>query len=72
MKVLENTKSKINKDKNGENVRHLKITEIILAYCNIVTDNYQHDSKVLNKFNPNKTFGLVLFLKTFNTEFFIY
>ena len=72
MKVLENTKSKINKDKNGENVCHLKITEIILAYCNIVTDNYQHDSKVLNKFNPNKTFGLVLFLKTFNTEFFIY
>ena len=72
MKVLENTKSKINKDKNGENIHHLKITEIILAHCNIVTDNYQHDSKVLNTFNPNKTFGLVLLLKTFNSEFFIY
>ena len=72
MKVLENTKSKINKDKNGENVHHLKITEIILAHCNIVTDNYQHDSKVLNTFNPNKTFDLVLVLKTFNSEFFIY
>ena len=72
MKVLENTKSKINKDKNGEKVRHLKITEIILAHCNIVTDDYQHDSKVLYTFNPNKTFGLVLFLKTFNSEFFIY
>ena len=72
MKVLENTKSKINKDKNGEYVRHLKITEIILAHCNIVTDDYQHDSKVLYTFNPNKTFGLVLFLKTFNSEFFIY
>ena len=69
MKLLESTKSKTNKDKNGENVRHLKITEVILAHCNIVNDDYQQDSRVMYTFNPKKTFGLVLFLKTFNSEF---
>ena len=29
MKLLESTKSKINKDKNGENVPHLEITKIV-------------------------------------------
>ena len=29
MKLLGSTKSKINKDKNGENVPHLEITEVI-------------------------------------------
>ena len=31
MKLLENTKSKITKDKNGENVPHLEITEVICS-----------------------------------------
>ena len=30
MKLLGSTKSKINKDKNGENVPHLEITEVVL------------------------------------------
>ena len=30
MKLLGNTKSKITKDKNGENVPHLEITEVAL------------------------------------------
>ena len=29
MKLLESTKSKINEDKNGENVPHLEITEVV-------------------------------------------
>ena len=35
-KLLGSTKSKITKDKNGGNVPHLEITEIVLAHCNIV------------------------------------
>ena len=34
MKLLGSTKSKINKDKNSENVAHLEITEVVLTHCN--------------------------------------
>ena len=57
MKLLGSTKSKTNKDKNGENVPHLKITEVVLIHCNIVNNNYNHDSRVLYAFVPNKSFG---------------
>ena len=39
IKLLESTKNKITKDKNGENVPHLQITEVVSVYCNIV-NNY--------------------------------
>ena len=76
MKLLESTKNKITKDKNGENVPHLEITEVILVHCNIVKDDYQQDSRVFYTFVPNKPFGSLLeisptnhiFLKTFNSE----
>ena len=41
MKLLGSTKSKIIKDKNGENVPHLEITELAAAHCNIVNNDYQ-------------------------------
>ena len=77
MKLLESTENKITKDKNGENVPHLEITELILVYCNIVNNEYQQDSIVLNMFVPDKPFGSLLvisltnhiFLNTFNSEF---
>ena len=77
MKLLGSTEKKINKDKNGENVPHLEITEIVLVYCNIVNNDYQQDSRVLYTFVPNKPFGSLLeisptnhiFLKTFNSEY---
>ena len=50
------TKSKITKDKNGENVLHLEITEIVLIHCNVATNDYQQDSRVLYTFVPNKLF----------------
>ena len=76
MKLLGSTKNKITKDKNGENVPHLEITEVILVHCNIVND-YQQDSAVLYTFLPNKLFGSLLeisptnhiFSKTFNSEY---
>ena len=54
-KLLGSTKSKITKD--GKNVSHLEITEVILVHCNIVNNNYQEDSRALYTFVPNKLFG---------------
>ena len=54
MKLFGSTKSKINKNKNGENMRHLEITEVILGHCNIVNDDYKKDSRILFTFVPNK------------------
>ena len=48
MKLLGSTKNKINKDKNGENVPDLEITEVILVHCNNVNNDYQQDSKTSN------------------------
>ena len=77
MKLLGGTKSKITKDKNGENVPPLEITELALLHCNLVNNDYQQDSRILYTFVPNKPFGILLeisptnhvFLKTFNSEF---
>ena len=44
MKLLESTKAKINKNKNGENVSHLEITEVLLVYCNIMNTDCQEES----------------------------
>ena len=46
--------------KNGKNVLQLEITEIVLVHCNIVSNDYQHDSKVLYPFVPNKSIGQFL------------
>ena len=40
MKLLGSTKNKITKDKNGENVPHLEITEVVLVHHNIVSNDY--------------------------------
>ena len=77
MKLLGTTENKITKNKNGENVPHLEITEVALVHCSIVNNDYQQDSRVLSSFVPNKLFGSLLevslanniFLKTFNTEY---
>ena len=77
MKLLESTENKIPKDKNGENVPHLEITEVVLVQCNIVNDDYHQDSSVLYTFVPSKPFCSLLeisptnhiFLKIFNSEY---
>ena len=40
MKLLGSSENKITKDKNGENVSHLEITEVVLVHCDIVNNNY--------------------------------
>ena len=60
MKLLGITEEKINKNKNGDNTLHLQVTEVVLVHCNIVDSDYQHDSRVLYTFVPNKSFGQLL------------
>ena len=76
MKLLGSTKNKMTKDKNGSNVPHLEITEVVLVCCNVVNNDYQRYSRVLYTFVPNKPFGGLLEtsptnfipLKAFNSE----
>ena len=49
-KLLGRTKSKITKDENDENSAHLEITDVVLVHCNIVNNDYQHDSRFLYTF----------------------
>ena len=60
MKLLESTKSKITKDKNGENMPQFEITEVVLIHCNIVNNNYHQHARVSYKFVPNNSFGKLL------------
>ena len=60
MKLLGSIESKRTKNKNGENVPHLEITEVVLVQCNIVNKDYQQDSRILYTFVPNKPFGSLL------------
>ena len=57
MKLLGGTKNKIAKVKNDENVLLSEINEVVLVPCNIVNNDYQHDSKALYRFVSNKSFG---------------
>ena len=57
MKLLGSTETKITKNKNGKNVPHLEITEVVLIHCNIVNNDYQQDSRILYTFVSNKPFG---------------
>ena len=50
---LKALKSKITDNENGENVPHLEVTEVDLVQYNVDSD-YQHESKVLFTFVPNK------------------
>ena len=76
MKLLGRSENKITKDKNGENIPHLEITEVVLIHCNMADNDYKQDSRVLYTFVPNKPLGSLLeisptnhiFLKTFNSR----
>ena len=78
MKLLGSTEKKTTKDKNGKNMPHLEVFELVLAHYNLVNNDYQQDSRILYTFVPNKTFCSFLeisltnhnFLKTFNSEFY--
>ena len=76
MKLLGSTKKVVDRDKNGGNVPKLESTEVVLVHCNLVKNDYQHTSKVLFTFVPNKKFGQLInislhafaMMNTVNTE----
>ena len=77
MKLLGRTKKVVDKDKNEENVPKLEVVEVVLVHCNLLKNHYQHPSKVLFSFVPNKKFGqlqniyphVFTMMNTINTEF---
>ena len=69
MKSLGSTENKIAEDKNGKNVPHFEITEVVLVQCNIINNDYQQDSRVLYTFVPNKPFGSLLEISPTNHNF---
>ena len=77
MKLLGSTKKVVDKDKKGENVPKRESVEVVLVHCNLVKNDYQHSSKVLFSFVPNKRFGQLInispntltLMNTVNTEF---
>ena len=77
MKLPGSTKKDVDKDRAGENVPKLESVEVILVDCNLVKNDYQHTSKVLFTFVPNKKFGKLInisphaftMMNTVNTEF---
>ena len=77
MKLPGSTESKITKNKNGENVPHLEVVELVLVHFNLINNYYQQDSRIFFIFVLNKSFRSLLeisptnhvFLKAFNSEF---
>ena len=77
MRLQGSTKKDVDADKNSEIVPKLKSVEVALVHCNLVKNDYQHSSKVLFNFVPNKQFGQVInispntltMMHTVNTEF---
>ena len=76
MRLLESTKKVVAKDKN-EDVPKLESVEVVLVHCNLVKNYYQHSSKVLFSFVPNKQPGQLInisqwspiMMNMLNTEF---
>ena len=64
-----------NEKKNEK--QKVESVEVILVHCNLVKNDYQHTSKALFTFVPNKEFGQLLnislhvftMMHTVNTEF---
>ena len=75
--MLASGKKDVDKDKDGENVPKLESVEVVSVHCNLVKNDYQHTSKVLFTFIPNKQFGQLIsisphslmMMNTVNTEF---
>ena len=77
MKLLGSRKKDVDSDKNSENVPKFESAEVVLVHYNLVKNDYQHTSKVLFSFVPNKQFGQLTnisphsltMMNTVNTEF---
>ena len=57
MTLLGSTKKDVDADKSSEHTPKLESAEVVLVHCNLVENDYQHTSKVLFSFVPNKPLG---------------
>ena len=75
--TIGSAKKDVDADKNSENLPKLESVEVVLVHCNLVKNDYQHASKVLFSFVPNKQFGQLInisphsltMINLVNTEF---
>ena len=69
MELHGSIQNEITEEKNGKNLPHFETTKVVLVHCNIVNNDYQQDSRVLNIFVPNKLFGILLEIVPTTSEF---
>ena len=75
--IVRKCKKDVDRDKDGEIVPKLEPVEVVLVHCSLVKNDYQHTSKVLFSFVPNKQFGQLInilrhtitMMNTVNIEF---
>ena len=70
MRILGSTQKDVDADKNREIVPKLQCVEVDLMHCHLVKNDYQHSSKVLFSFVPNKQIWSAnkYFTKYFNND----
>ena len=77
VQLLGNLKKDVDQNKDGKTVPKLESVKVVLVRCNLLNNNYQHVSKVLFTFVPNKQIGQLInitphsptMLKITNAEF---
>ena len=57
MKLFRNTKKLTGKTKHGQKIPRIELVEVVLVHCNLVDNQYQQNSEVLNTFAPNKSYA---------------
>ena len=68
-KIFGSTKKIIDKTKNGESVPSLEVVKVVLVRCNLVDNQHQQISEVLQNFTPNKYYASLLNVEPSNLEF---
>ena len=77
MTLLGSVKKDVGQDKDGESVPKLESVEVVLVHWYSVKNDYQHSSKALFSFVPNKQLGQLInisphslaMMNRVNTEF---
>ena len=69
MKFFGSIKKLIDKTKNGEKVPSLEVVEVVLVQYNLLDNQYQQKSEVLNTFTVNKSYAYLLNVEPSNSVF---
>ena len=65
------TKKLMGKTEYGENIRSLKVVEVVLIPCNLVDNQYQLRLEVLYPFTSNKSHACLLNVEATNLVFLV-